>query len=408
MKCKILYISKYVVPAYAANVSARGFLILKEFARRGINAKLITSDSNHLANPPKFKEIFFEEQVDGVNVVWLKVKKYYSARSFNRIISWFDFEFKLLSYLRNLKERPDIVIVSSLSILSILNGIFLKYRTGCKLILEVRDIWPLVLVEAGGYSKFNPFIFFLSWVEKIGYKKADVIVGLMPNLKKHVENVLGYTKEVFCVPHGFDPDLINAENKIPEEYIENYIPKNKFVVCHAGSIGIDNALDTLIQCSKLLLDNDSIHFLIVGEGYLKNSYIEMTKGQRNITFAPRVEKNHVNSLLGNVDVVYFATHDSPVLDFGQSLNKVIDYMLAGKPIVASFSGFPSMIDESGCGSFVPAADAEALALEIKKYYHMSYDDLRKMGDAGRKWVWENRKISDLADAYINIFGMKNG
>ncbi len=34
------------------------------------------------------------------------------------------------------------------------------------------------------------------------------------------------------------------------------------------------------------------------------------------------------------------------------MNKVVEYMLAGKPIIASYTGYPSMINEAECGYFV--------------------------------------------------------
>ena len=40
---------------------------------------------------------------------------------------------------------------------------------------------------------------------------------------------------------------------------------------------------------------------------------------------------------------------SKVWDYGQSMNKIVDYMMAGKPVVASYSGYPSMLNEAGSG-----------------------------------------------------------
>ena len=95
MKKNIWYISKYVTPPYAAKVGTRGFLILREFARLGYSALLITSDSNHLATPPRFEGQCLEEVVDGVVVRWLRTRKYRGARSLGRVVSWLDFEWQL-------------------------------------------------------------------------------------------------------------------------------------------------------------------------------------------------------------------------------------------------------------------------------------------------------------------------
>ena len=66
-------------------------------------------------------------------------------------------------------------------------------------------------------------------------------------------------------------------------------------------------------------------------------------------------------MLNEADVVYFSTFPSAVWNYGQSLNKIVDYMLAGKPIIGSYSGFYSMINEAKCGYLVEANNSEALA-----------------------------------------------
>ena len=111
-------------------------------------------------------------------------------------------------------------------------------------------------------------------------------------------------------------------------------------------------------------DQSDVRFLIVRDGYLKENFQRSAGDLSNVIFGPGVPKAAVQSVLAHEDILCFAFHKSPMLRFGQSPNKVIDYMLSGKPIVASYTGFPSMINEADCGSFVPAEDVSALRAEI--------------------------------------------
>ncbi len=403
MGLNIWYISKYIAPAYAAKVGARGFLLLREFSKLGHNSVLITSDSNHLADPPVFEGSCFHECVENVDIYWLRTKKYKGARSFARMVSWLDFEFRLWRLPKKNLPNPDVLIVSSLSLLTILSGLWLRRRYGCRLVFEVRDIWPMLLVEAGNISPFNPLIIFLGWIERVGYKRADLIVGTMPNLEEHVLNVTGLRRPVVCIPQGVDDALLSDPEPLDEGYVEAFIPRDKFVVCHAGSIGADNALETLLSCARSMQDRSNVHFLIVGDGYLKAELQRQAADLSNVTFAPRVPKAAVQSVLALVDVVYFAVHKSPILRFGQSLNKVIDYMLSGKPVVASYTGFPSMINEAGCGSFVPAEDVEALRAEIVRLADMPLRERERVGRLGREWILKNRRFEALARDYLGYF-----
>jgi glycosyltransferase involved in cell wall biosynthesis len=96
-----------------------------------------------------------------------------------------------------------------------------------------------------------------------------------------------------------------------------------------------------------------------------------------------------------------------VLDYGQSLNKLIDYMYSGRPVLGSYSGFPSMIDEADCGEFVPAGDPQALVRALLDWAGRPPAELDSMGARGRAWVMSNRSYERLADGYLGLLGSPN-
>lgn len=380
---------------------------MRELARSGHRVVIITSDSNHLVEAPEFGGRYFQQQVDGIDLWWVRTLKYKVAKSARRILSWLDFEWRLLWMPKNVLPKPDVIVISSLSLLTILNGVLLRRRFACRLVFEIRDIWPLTIVEEGGFSPSNPFVVFLGWIERFGYRTADAIVGTMPNLAEHVKNVLGKPRSVTCVPMGVDEITLSECQPLPEDYLHQYIPKEKFVVVHAGSIGITNALDTFFKCAESLVDYPQVHFLIVGDGDLRTHYRDKYGHLTNLTFAPKVSKKMVQSVLRECDLLYFSVHVSEVWRYGQSLNKVIDYMLAGKPIVASYSGYPSMINEADCGTYVPAGDVPALRAEVLRYANMPPEERAQMGVRGQEWVLSHRNYQTLAADYLQILFPKH-
>jgi glycosyltransferase involved in cell wall biosynthesis len=270
------------------------------------------------------------------------------------------------------------------------------------LIFEVRDIWPLTIVEEGGFKPWNPFVLALGVIERIGYKYADAIVGTMPNLGEHVCKVLGYSKATYCIPMGVDQLTSGAVEELPQDYVEQNFPINKFIVAHIGSIGITNALDTFLECAQNMKDHDGVHFLVVGDGDLRNGYIEKYKHLDNLIFAPRVSKAMVQSVLARCDLLYFSVHVSKVWQYGQSLNKVIDYMMSGKPIVASYSGYESMINEANCGVYVEAGNVFELQKQIESFAYMNKPEREEIGRRGQEWLITHRQYKKLAVDYENI------
>lgn len=402
MKPCIWYVSKYVAPPAKASAGGRGYLIMREFARMGYQSVIITSDSNQLTEVPVLEAPYLFQEVDGIHLCWVRALKYTVAKSLRRILSWLDFEWRLRRLPKEQLPAPDVVIVSSLSLLTILNGFLLRRRYKCRLVLEIRDIWPLTITEEGGFSRWNPLVLGLGFIEKLGYRYADAVVGTMPNLGEHVAGVLGRPRTTHCIPMGVDEALLAPGDALPADYVEKYIPGGKFIVAHAGTIGITNALDTLLNCAEAMKDDPKVHFLVVGEGDLRAHYQSKYAHLPNLTFAPRVPKQMVQSVLSRCDLLYFSVHVSTVWKYGQSLNKVIDYMLAGKPVVASYTGYPSMINEADCGTYVPAGDIAALRREVQRYAAMDAAQREAVGRRGRAWILAHRRYETLAKNYLAV------
>ena len=409
MKKKIWYISKYCNIAHKNSSGSRGWILMKKFSLRGHETFIITSDNNEGIEELNFNSKFINFiKKDNIKIIILKTLKYSISKSFLRVFSWFAFEFNLLMLNKRSLSKPDVIIVSSLSLLTIINGILLKKKYSCKLVFEIRDIWPLTLIEEGGFSKYNPLIIFLAFIERLGYKNSDLIVGTMPNLTKHVKKVLGYSMPVKCIPMGLDSSMLKHKNSMIPEYIKRHVKSKHFNVVFTGSIGISNALDTFFKAAQLSKVDSKIRFIVVGDGALRKDYIKQYGHLPNLIYFPKVNKNQVQSFLSYADVVYFSVFKSKIWDYGQSLNKIIDYMISAKPIIASYSGYPSMINEAGCGYFIPAEDPYSLVTKIKEMSLMSANERKVMGAKGLEWLKKNRLYEKLADNYLSlIFEQKN-
>jgi hypothetical protein len=396
----IWYVSKYVAMPNKGTTGTRGFYLMNEMALMGNRVLIITSDSNLLASHPTLSASY-EFQVDGeLQICWIKTAKYTTAKSLRRIFSWINFEWRLLLLPKKNLIEPDIIIVSSLSLLTIVTGFYWKVRLRCPIVFEVRDIWPLTIVEEG-FSKLNPFVLLCGLIEKMGYKYADSIVGTMPNLGEHVKNVLGFSKTTHCIPMGIDSTICCELEPLPKSLENDLIVPGKFIVAYVGTIGISNALQIFFECAEMMQGEEQIHFLVVGDGGLRNQYIARYGRLANLTFGPKVRKTMVQSILSKCDLLYFGVGKSKVWNFGQSLNKLIDYMLSGRPIVGSYEGYQSMINEADCGVFIPN-NVKALQSCIIEYFEMQPQKRLEIGSRGKNWLLKNRQYRKLACDYIGI------
>lgn len=402
MKKTVWYISKYFAPKTLTAPGGRGWFLMKGLVDLGYDALVITSDSNALIEPVNISTKVFRETVEGVDLIWLNTLKYNIAKSPKRILSWFHFEWNIFTLNKDSLSRPDVIVVSSLSLLTVLNGLYLKWKFNCRLVFEVRDIWPLTITEEGGFSRLNPFVVFLSLIERLGYRYSDAIVGTMPNLRAHVRKVSSTSTPVHCIPMGVSNEQLERFDTLSSEYVDRYLSSNKMKVVHAGTVGITNALEVFFRSAELLASNNCIEFIIVGDGPLREEYIQRFGHLPNLIFAPKVSKNQVQSLLSHCDVVYFSVFPSEVWEYGQSLNKVVDYLLSGKVVIASYYGYPSMINEAQCGYFVPAGDADALGSKLIELSGLEKPFLESIGSRGRDWILANRRYEKLSSDFARI------
>lgn len=403
-KKKIWLINQYLCTPELNGDDHRHSFLAEEFIKKGYDVTLITSSFSHVPyRENKFSGIFKLLEGD-IRTLLIKGNSYKSTQGFSRVLSWLVFCFLLFFIPSRKLPKPDIIIVSSNSLLPILNVVFYfkKRFKKVRFILEIRDIWPLSLIEIGNFSEKNIMIRFLAWVEKIGYKRADYIVSLLSDCDKHIEKVLRHKDFKYSwISNGYQLKEESYYEELPVS-ITKVIPKDKFIIGYAGSLGKANAMEYIIQAVNEIQD-DNVVLCILGNGDERNNLIKLSQGANNIFFLDRVPKNQVLSFLEKCDLLYFSSKNLSLYSYGISANKSFDYMYAEKPILISAPYHKSVVDLSGCGKLIPTEDVTELKNTIKKFSIMDDKELNIMGDNGKKYLMENFTYELLAKKFIKIF-----
>ena len=403
MSKSIWLICKYASPEKYF-FGTRHFSFAEEWVKHGHDVTIFTSNSSHLTDKlPQFRGTRMIEEIQGVCTVWLQVLKTNKSFSATRVLSWLHFEWKVLITTKRQFKRPDVIIASSLSILSIISGYLLARYYKARFILEIRDIWPLSAMQLGGYCSNHPFIWVLGKLEKFGYRKAYVIVGTMPNLIEHVQEVEPKFKACICIPQGINEELLNSVESLSEKYIADTFTPNTFKVAYAGTINPNNPIEVLLEAVSQLPDEEQVEAYILGSGSMLATYKAKYAFCNRIKFIPPIPKKQVKAFLQQTDLC-FDSVKSELARFGLSRNKWIDYMNAGRPIVCSYSGYESMINEALSGSFVPFGNVDLLKKEIIMYKNLPLADRLAMGIRAQSYLKENRLFKKLSLEYQIYFG----
>lgn len=401
MNLAIWIISKYASPPNSIS-GQRWISLAQNFVSLGHQAVIISSRANHSASFDgttwrRAGRRFDTAEFSGVRMFLHRTFQYRRTVSVARVMSWIDFEWGLLRLDLKSFAKPTHIIVSSLSLLTILNGYRLARKTRAKLIFEIRDIWPLNLESEWGLGPKNILVRVLRAIERFGYLRSSVVVGTMPNLAEHVKAVCGKVVKVECVGLGIDAQL----EKVSMSYRQP-LENESLTIGYAGSIGLTNSLENFLEVARQIGPNNHIRFDLWGGGDRLESFQEKYSSDSHIVFHGRVDRLNLYEAVKDVDVFFLAANASPVWKFGQSLHKVVEYMALGRPIIAEYSGYRSMIDEADCGYFVEYGDKLALKATIEHLRDLPRSKLRELGENGRTWIRHRRTYGKLAKDYLAI------
>jgi glycosyltransferase involved in cell wall biosynthesis len=280
-------------------------------------------------------------------------------------------------------------------------GLFYKLF-GKKYLFDHHDITPeLFFVK---FSRKNLLYRLVSVLETLSFKVADVSIATNESYRRIAIERGGMSPDkVFVVRSG--PRLEEIKANPPNESLKN---GRKYLAGYVGIMGNQDGLDSLLRIvHKIVNDHgrSDIQFLLIGGGpeyenlqrYAKE--LEITDF---VTFTGFLTGNDLLSAIGSIDV---GVAPDIANDYNDkcTMNKVMEYMALGKPIVqydlteGRFSARgASLYAEVGCET--DFADKLLTLLDDP--------GLRtEMGEYGRKrlanelaWKYEEPKLLEAYDA----------
>lgn len=386
-------------------MGGRHFYIAQELAKKGHQVYVIAGRYSHLLrNPKQFSEKYFIEEITpNFSFVWINLPEYLEAHSKQRVLNWFKFAWALKGLKNSILQKPDVILYSSPSPIGSLAAQYLANSFKVPFIFEVRDIWPLTLMELGGYSAGHPLIRLMQWIEDRSYKKAKFLFSNLFNAVEHMQN-RGLNKAKFhWIPNGVSLAEVSAKEPLSVDVFK-LLPQDKFIVGYTGTIGIANAIDDLIEAAQLVSHHPDIHFFLVGSGKEKQEMQNKVQDLKltNISFIDSIPKKQIQSMLEHFDVCYIGWQKNPLYKFGIAPNKLPEYLYAGKPIIHAFSGKGDVVQQAKAGITIEAEDPEAIAEAVIHLYQLSNSERSVLGNNGHQYVLQHLEYKMIAEKLESI------
>ena len=403
----ILYINHYA-GSNRHGMEFRPWFMAKRWVQGGHRVTIATSSYSHLRtkNPELGGKKYLEETLDGIHYFWIAGPEY-RGNGMGRVKNMLSFLSGLYRYGKELVKTgaPDAVIASSTYPLDIYPAYHIAKKYGASLIYEVHDLWPLSPIELGGMNPKHPYILLMQAAENFCYRHSDRVVSLLPNAKEHmVEHGMAPEKFVY-VPNGIeraDWEKPLGEPPVYGDVLGKYREEGYFLIGYAGAHGIANALDSFVEAGEALRGK-KIRLILVGPGPERDRLIRKAKDLDlggTVEFLRPVGRAQVPELLSQMDALYIGLQRQPLFRFGVSPNKLMDYMMAAKPVIFAIDAPNDMVAEAGCGVSIPPEDSSAIAKAAETLAALPAEELREMGLRGREYILKNNEYDVLAQEFL--------
>lgn len=379
----------------------RHYSLAKELIKFGIKTTIIHSSFDHLGSMFPEGERFganlsepLLRNYEGVDFLAIPTPSYAGNASLGRIRNMYSFYKRGFKTLVSGKYgKPDEIIGSVVHTWGALCGYKLAQEFKVPFIYEVRDLWPLTLVELGKMSRFHPLVLYLDHLDKILAESARLIITSAPLMKEYYKSKLGIEDDKFLwITNGTDLTSYDSINKDKTRSKSS----GEIHIYYTGTLGHANALNELLNVvSDIQKEFPNIIFHLVGNGPQKKQLQERIIIEKlNIIIQDPVPKQDVPALLSQADAFFVNLMPSPIYQYGISLNKLADYHAAGKPILMVGDAACNPVKESGGG--IIFKDFKEFQNGLKVFIKLSEKEKQIMGMAAQQFAKTNYSWTTLA------------
>ena len=277
--------------------------------------------------------------------------------------------------------RPDVIVAETDPPLLGALAAVLKRRWGCRLVYNVRDLYPDIAEVTGGVR--SPFLLdLLRRGNDYAYQRSDLIVTLGHDMARRIVDKGVPPDKVVVVPDWVDCGRIRPLDSNP--FRRSF--GDKFVVMYSGNIGLSQQLETVLEAADRLRADERILFAIIGEGARKKWLQERARamGLTNVTFLPYQPLEKLGESLSAADL-----HLIPLAAGAAGClvpSKIYGILAAGRPFIAMMEESAEVAQiarDDAVGFVVLPGSVEALSGAIREAVD-SPERLRQMGARARR------------------------
>ena len=304
-----------------------------------------------------------------------------------------------------IKEKDADVIYLQSNPTIIFTMLLLKLFKRIPIVYSVYDVWPGHAYDIGVIKNKTLYNIFRI-LNKPCYKMAAVVTVLSEDMKATVIKEGAKPEKVSVISPWFD---VMTAREVPSEenrFIKKFnIPKDKFYVQFAGTVGYVFNRHTVIELAKRLQGETNIVIQIVGDGNLKEKFVSEAEELKlkNIEFYPLQPVELVSDVYSACDLCIIPLQKGVIGSGVPSKAPIL--MACNRVIVNSVelnSHYAKMFKENNIGVAVDIGDYDGLAQVILDLYK-SPETIATMAKNANEFGKKHFSSTQGTRKYMNIF-----
>jgi glycosyltransferase involved in cell wall biosynthesis len=226
-----------------------------------------------------------------------------------------------------------------------------------------QDVFPEV---AGLLEDFHSPVVnaVLEQLNRFLVRRATRIIALGDTMASRLVNGKGADASKITIIHNWADTAAIVPSSKQNSFAAAHQLAGKFVVLHAGNIGLSQNLDVVIDAASLLEDRDDIVILFIGDGNRKAALEARVaaKGLTNVRFLPFQPRDQLRWTYATSDVCLVSL--KPGLAGYIVPSKLYPILAAGRPYIAAvekMTEVAALTERHRCGVLVDPGEAAQLA-----------------------------------------------
>jgi colanic acid biosynthesis glycosyl transferase WcaI len=343
------------------------------------------------------------ETVNDVKLFRIALYPNHSKSAMKRILNLASFAMNASCMGAMVVPKPDIIHAIQPPT-TMLAAWVLSKIWGVPFTYEVQDMWPETLQATNMVN--NPRA--LDLVGKYclwAYRKASAIRVISPGFKKNLLYKGVPEQKIHYIPNWVDYKFYAEVSGDPDNWAQKLDLKNHFNIVYAGTVGLAQDLDTLLDAAQRLRDIRELQFVICGDGVELNRLKEKAEACHldNVRFAGRIPIEDIPLLYSLSQVLLVHLKQDPLFSITIP-HKTLTYLASGKPILAAMEGdVAELISNAKAGFVCPSSNPKMMEDAVRKIYATDPSILSEMGENGKKTAEESFGMESLLSRLFHMF-----